>query len=194
VRRLEPQPGVRRPVVSVSMTLVVDQFPGEARRGATAASPWPYHRSHRRDSLPIERVEPSRFDESCPCVPRSRLRPYREWKILPHHGDFAVMVAMSGQAVVHYRFASRGADGQVALPATCAKPARHDGCLGRHRSSCLAFALEPARTSVIMRTRCWPAIMRPSQTGTCRGGLAPTSSASKGRQSRTCAGSSSTML
>ena len=54
--------------------------------------------------------------------------------------------------------------------------------------------LKAKRASVPIITANSPAIRRANQTGTCRGGLAPSASASTGSHSRTGAGSSSTML
>src|SRR6185437_15213905 len=65
---------------------------------------------------------------------------------------------------------------------------------GSQPSSRRAFAFEPARTCVIMTTRCSPAASRITQAGTTRGRFAPSKVASSGSHVRTCAGSSSTML
>jgi hypothetical protein len=61
-------------------------------------------------------------------------------------------------------------------------------------SARFAFAFEAPRASVPIMTAVSPPIRRASQTGTWRGGLAPSASATTGSHSRTGAGSSSTML
>src|SRR5207248_10963211 len=87
---------------------------------------------------------------------------------------------------------------QVFVPGAHATPrprvSRQLGWAGRQPSSCLAFALEAPRTSVIMTAAASPATIRPSQRGTRIGGFAPTAVATVGSQSATGAGSSSTTL
>jgi hypothetical protein len=58
----------------------------------------------------------------------------------------------------------------------------------------LAFAFEAPRIWVIIETPTSPAAILPSQTGMCRGGLAPSTRASSGNHADTGAGSSSMML
>jgi hypothetical protein len=57
-----------------------------------------------------------------------------------------------------------------------------------------ALAFDEPRIRVIAETPTSPAATRASQTGTCLGGFAPTTSATYGSHSDTGAGSSSTML
>src|SRR4051794_38982481 len=75
-----------------------------------------------------------------------------------------------------------------------AKPSRQLECAGCQPSSRFAFSFDAPRTSVIMTAAASPASARPSQRGTCLGGLAPATAAAAGSHSATGAGSSSTML
>src|SRR5262245_41414573 len=71
------------------------------------------------------------------------------------------------------------------------KPSRQVGYHGSQPSSRLAFAFEAPRMRVMSDTATAPAASRPTHTGTCRGGLAPSACASSGSHVETGAGSSS---
>src|SRR5204863_1994772 len=177
-RRSEAGPGIPAGVLPAR--------PG-ARRGAGVEPERDDHRPVRRQAhrpAGHERAQPARAADRAEV-----LRPG------PRGGDGEGGEGPSRGVQARGRYALAGLTARRSgWPASAASPSRQLEYRGVQPSSRLAFAFEEPRMRVIHETGTSPARIRPTQTGTWRGGFAPIASARYGSHPLAGAGSLSTTL